>query len=220
MTNHSAATTQFRRSPKQGRSKALVDAICQSCLKIINSGRGDELSVSLIIKTAGVTKSSFYQYFPNVDTAIGHALTHYDLGYDEEDILLDEQLREKLSQLSLTDAIELVVNAACDRHVRLLKKYGSIYRRFHRNFSPMANVENGFDSVSVSTGAEIGEFVQCLLEGNTPSLKNCSIDAVVFLVAVGIVDFTGKTVDFEPRLLEQESFRKTLTGFFSSYFLQ
>lgn len=218
MTNHAPLATQSRRQPKQGRSKALVDAICQSCLKIINSGRGDELSVSLIIKTAGVTKSSFYQYFPNVDTAIGHALTHYDLGYDEEDVFLDQLLREKLKQLSLRDSIELIINAACDRHLRLLKKYGNIYRRFHRNFSPMTNLENGFDSVS--TSVEIGEFVQCLLGGNEPSLKNCSIDAVVFLVSVGIVDFTGKAVDFEPRLIEEESFRKTLAGFFASYFNQ
>lgn len=216
MTNHSTHAAQSRRRPKQGRSKALVDAICQSCLKIINDGRGDELSVSLIIKTAGVTKSSFYQYFPNVDAAIGHALTHYDLGYDEEDILLDQQLREKLKQYSITEAIKEIVHAACDRHVRLLKKYGSIYRRFHRNFSPMKNIENGFDSISETQ--ELAEFIRCLFEGKSPSLNNCSIDSIVFLVSVAIIDFTGKTVDYQPKLLEEEIFRKTLSGFLADYF--
>jgi AcrR family transcriptional regulator len=218
MPNSSAITTHARRLPKQGRSKALVDAICESCLKIINNGYGDELSVSLIIKTAGVTKSSFYQYFPNVDTAIGYALANYDRGYNEEDFLLDQHLLQEMKFLSLTESIELIVNAAFDRHARLLKKYGRIYRRFHRNFTPTVYFNNK-DSTA-STHDELNEFLRCIFAGHQPSLQNCSLEAIIFLMVTAIIDFTGKAIDFEPKLIEEASFRKTLVDFLVSYFRQ
>ena len=215
MTNSYSAISHSRRKPRQGRSKALVDAICQSCLKIINSGCGDQLSVSLIIKTAGVTKSSFYQYFPNVDTVIGYALANYDRGDGEEDFFFDEKLKEKVSKLSLTESIDLLVNAACDRHVRLLRKYGNIYRRFHRNFVPTRYFYG--ENNDTSENKELREFLYCLLDGNQPSFKTCSVETVIFLMVTTIVEFTGKAIDLDPRLVEEESFRNTLSNFLTSY---
>src|SRR4051812_36964206 len=112
---------QRRRQPRQSRSKALVDAIHQACMKIIENDKDDELSVRLIAKTAGITLSSFYQYFPNIDSVVASALLKNDQD-DERSANIKKQLTQQ--HLPRFQVIELLIDAICDGHIRFLKKYG------------------------------------------------------------------------------------------------
>jgi AcrR family transcriptional regulator len=51
----------LRKAPRQERSRALVDAVLEATSRVLSSGRVP--SVSLIVRVAGVSFGSFYQYF-------------------------------------------------------------------------------------------------------------------------------------------------------------
>lgn len=60
-----------RRSPRQGRSKATVDAILEAATRILEAG--ETFTTNHVAERAGVSVGTLYQYFPD-KTAIVHAL--------------------------------------------------------------------------------------------------------------------------------------------------
>jgi AcrR family transcriptional regulator len=60
-----------RRSPRQGRSKATVDAILEAATRILEAG--ESFTTNHVAARAGVSVGTLYQYFPD-KAAILHAL--------------------------------------------------------------------------------------------------------------------------------------------------
>lgn len=60
-----------RRSPRQGRSKATVDAILEAATRILEAG--ETFTTNHVAARAGVSVGTLYQYFPD-KAAILHAL--------------------------------------------------------------------------------------------------------------------------------------------------
>lgn len=65
--------TRERRTPRQERSRALVDAILDATADILRVHGLEHTTTTLIAARAGVSVGSLYQYFPN-KTALYHAL--------------------------------------------------------------------------------------------------------------------------------------------------
>lgn len=59
-----------RKSPKQGRSKALVDAIFEATVRILPSLGSRNITTKKIADLAGVSIGSLYQYFPNKESVL------------------------------------------------------------------------------------------------------------------------------------------------------
>jgi AcrR family transcriptional regulator len=91
-------TETERRNPVQQRSQERVDAIFEAVsVLIIEQGLG-ELKMAAIAKTAGISKASIYQYFPNT-SAIIRALAE---DYAER---FRQVLTDKLNQVDSVDAL-------------------------------------------------------------------------------------------------------------------
>jgi|SRR5215217_2041812 len=67
----SDAAAYARRSPRQGRSKATVDAILEAATRILEAG--EIFTTNHVAERAGVSVGTLYQYFPD-KTAILQAL--------------------------------------------------------------------------------------------------------------------------------------------------
>lgn len=59
-----------RKSPKQGRSKALVEAIYEATVRILPKVGSENVTTKKIADLAGVSIGSLYQYFPNKETLL------------------------------------------------------------------------------------------------------------------------------------------------------
>ena len=88
---------QPRKLPVQARSKALVDAIAEACLRILDKEGEDALTVNRIAEVSGATVGSIYQYFPNKESMIAAV---YERMLDQESVQL-YQMREQLHGLPL-----------------------------------------------------------------------------------------------------------------------
>ena len=70
----------LRKRPVQSRSRALVDAVEQACLQILDEAGEAALTVARISELSGVAVGSIYQYFPSKDAIVAllyeRALAH------------------------------------------------------------------------------------------------------------------------------------------------
>lgn len=61
----SKAAAGGRRSPKQARARALVDAVVEATAQVLREGGPEAANTNRIAERAGVSIGSLYQYFPN-----------------------------------------------------------------------------------------------------------------------------------------------------------
>src|SRR5471032_3134277 len=63
-------STVPRKSPKQARSKATIDALLTATARILIKEGFDHASTNRIAEAAGVSVGSLYQYFPSKETLV------------------------------------------------------------------------------------------------------------------------------------------------------
>ena len=68
-----------RKRPSQERSKSTVASILQAASEVVMQEGGEQASVAAIVRRAGVSAGTFYQYFPNKEALLAALLQHqYD----------------------------------------------------------------------------------------------------------------------------------------------
>lgn len=106
----------LRKRPTQSRSRALVEAVAQACLQILDESDEVALTVSHIAEVSGVAVGSIYQYFPNKDAII--ALLYERILDEESEELL--KMREKLLGVPLETALRSILPISFElKHVCL-----------------------------------------------------------------------------------------------------
>lgn len=65
MAKHAALSLEPRKTPRQARSIATVDAIFQATLQVLLAKGASHLTTTLVAERAGVSVGTMYQYFPN-----------------------------------------------------------------------------------------------------------------------------------------------------------
>lgn len=116
-----------RKRPNQSRSRALVDAVAQACLHILDEAGDEALTVARIAEVAGVAVGSIYQYFPNKD-AIVAVLYERILDQEAEQLLL---MRERLVGIPLTEAMREILANIIRVELRLFKLNQAFHLRYH-----------------------------------------------------------------------------------------
>ena len=117
---------QPRKLPVQARSKALVDAIAEACLRILDKEGEDALTVNRIAEVSGATVGSIYQYFPNKESMTAAV---YERLLDQE----SEQLfamREQLRGLPL----EALLRQVLANMLRVEQRLHSLSSAFHARY--------------------------------------------------------------------------------------
>lgn len=203
-----------RRQPKQRRSRTLVAAIREACLRILESGDSEPLTAKRIAETAGVTIGSFYQYFPNKEAVLLDVLMEQAPG-EADRIAAETRYVHTLSRESLGATLRELVHLTCERHLRMLKLHGDVYRRYHRQLD-FQNLVN----ISVRKYIEVTswqDWVRNLLERHRASIDCDALDIAAYLVATAIVNLTADAVDNAPELLRSDAFREQLTKLLLNY---
>lgn len=117
----------LRKHPNQSRSRALVDAVTQACLRILDEEGDEALTVARIAEVSGAAVGSIYQYFPNKD-AIVAMLYERVLDQESEQLLL---MREKLAGVPLTTALREILANIIRVELRLFKLNQAFHLRYH-----------------------------------------------------------------------------------------
>lgn len=123
---------QPRKLPVQARSKALVDAIAEACLRILEKEGEDALTVNRIAEVSGATVGSIYQYFPNKEAMIAAV---YERLLDQE----SEQLfamREQLQGLSL----EALLRQVFANMIRVEQRLHGLSSAFHARYLSLIHI--------------------------------------------------------------------------------
>ena len=117
----------LRKRPTQSRSRALVDAVEQACLRILDEGGEQTLTVARISEVSGVAVGSIYQYFPNKD-AIVTLLYERVLDQESEQLL---KMRERLIGVPLESALRDIFANIIRVEKRLFKLNKAFHLRYH-----------------------------------------------------------------------------------------
>lgn len=80
--SHSVSAPKPRKTPRQARARATVEAILEAAARILTGETVQALTTNRVAETAGVSIGSLYQYFPN------------------KEAILAELIREKRSRLT------------------------------------------------------------------------------------------------------------------------
>jgi AcrR family transcriptional regulator len=119
-----------RKTPRQSRSQATVDAIIEACLQLLEAGDADRITTNSIAERSGVAKGSLYQYFP--DKASIFAAT-----FDRVVSLEIEAHQASVvdwEELSLEDSIVFLVDRTLEIDHRLVKLHREFYQTYNRSF--------------------------------------------------------------------------------------
>lgn len=116
-----------RKRPNQSRSRALVDAVAQACLRILDEGGDEALTVARIAEVSGAAVGSIYQYFPNKD-AIVAMLYERILDQEAEQSLL---MRKRLIGVPLTTALREILANIIRVELRFFKLNQAFHLRYH-----------------------------------------------------------------------------------------
>jgi AcrR family transcriptional regulator len=117
----------LRKRPIQSRSRALVDAVAEACLRILDEAGDEALTMARIAEVSGVAVGSIYQYFPNKD-AIVALLYERVLDQESEQLLL---VRERLVGVPLTTALREILANIIRVEMRLFKLNQAFHLRYH-----------------------------------------------------------------------------------------
>ncbi|WP_298190050.1 TetR/AcrR family transcriptional regulator [uncultured Pseudomonas sp.] len=117
----------LRKRPTQSRSRALVDAVEQACLRILDEGGEETLTIARIAEVSGVAVGSIYQYFPNKD-AIVTLLYERVLDQESEQLL---KMRERLIGVPLESALRDIFANIIRVETRLFNLNKAFHLRYH-----------------------------------------------------------------------------------------
>ena len=193
----------LRKRPNQSRSRALVDAVAQACLHILDKEGEEALTVARIAEVSGAAVGSIYQYFPNKDAIVAML---YERVLDEE----SEQLlcmREKLAAAPLPAALREILANIVRVELRLFKLNQSFHLRHHAALhlgmwrSPYRNA---------------GEFIEAtwlpLLQMRAHEISTPHPEMAAYLVGQGLRGVMRSALEDIPEQLESPAFLDSLVA--------
>ena len=196
-----------RREPIQERSQALVDAIVEAGLRILENEGLAQLTTTRIAEVAGVSVGSLYRYFPNKQAIVARVLDA--LVVAEQRATLDEEtIVRDLSSVPAEEALRTIVLFNIDYHRRQLALGDDFYREHHRDFS-----------LGAKMGHEQGlRVIRGVLEAHRDSLEIPNLDIAAFMLARGASALVRIAVEERPDLIESDEFAEELIRVFTAYF--
>ena len=192
-----------RRTPKQRRSREIVDAIVAAGRLLLEEGGPAALTTNHIAERAGVSVGSLYRYFSNKE-AILAAIYEADAAREASELVGEERV---LEERPLEEALTAVVDFQLERHRRLLEMEGDFYRDHHRSFS----LTRRLGPESVEAG------ILRMLRAHADQLRVRDLDQAAFLIAFGISAVLRMAVDTRPQKLYEPAFRQELLDLVQRY---
>ena len=203
--------TAPRKLPQQERSRALVASLRQACLQILDEEGAAALTTNRIAEVAGVAIGSIYQYFPNKEAIVAEVYEEVS----EAELRSMREIGEQLRQLSLEDAIRLIIERALARENRLMKLHREFYRRHYRSFDLTARWGRDAHDPAVAVDALTG-----LLERERQKLRVRDPRLAAFLIARGMRAIIWLTLEERPEYISDPAFLDELVDLSLRYLLE
>lgn len=197
------APTAVRRTPKQRRSREIVEAIVEAGRRILEERGADALTTNHVAERAGVSIGSLYRYFPN-RAAVLAAIYDRDATREARELAHE---RWAIADLPLEQALETLVDFQLERHRRLLEMESSFYRSHHGEFG-----------LSDRIGAEaVVEGIRAILAAHATRVRARDLDEAAYLIARGVSGVLRLTLEERPEKLSEPSFRDELLDLVTRY---
>lgn len=192
-----------RKLPTQSRSRALVEAVVEACLRILDEEGAAALTVQRIAEVSGATVGSIYQYFPNKDAVI--ALVY-------ERVLQTEAVRVSLdhgriSGLPLAVALREIIGNTIRMELRLSR----LNREFHLKY--YADLQLGMRCGTYATSRDYVQdtwlkFIR--LYGS--EITATDREAAAYMLGMGLRAVVRMALEDDPARLEQPGFLDSLVN--------
>ena len=193
-----------RKVPKQGRSKATVDAILDATAHILIKDGYEHASTNRIAEKAGVSIGSLYQYFPNKQALVSALNTR--LG--EKEMLGIQRKFQDISEVPVDLAVRELVQAFVDSHRVSPKLHKVLVEQVPRVGD--AKKINEIDE-------EIRRMMRDYLGSKELGLSDHKIDIIVFVVMNIVETLTHQAVLHHPELLQGDTLVDEIAGIVDLY---
>ncbi|UOA25675.1 TetR/AcrR family transcriptional regulator [Pseudosulfitobacter sp. DSM 107133] len=125
-----------RKTPKQARAKASVEAILQGAAHILQTGGLDHLTTNRVAEVAGVSIGTLYQYFPSKDAILTQLIR-------EKRALLLQELQAATASMqseAFDDTLAKLLHAAVSSQLHFPKLSKTL--EYVENYLPLAQETN------------------------------------------------------------------------------
>lgn len=196
----SRASLNPRKSPRQERSRATLDAIMQAATYILVEAGWEAFTTNAIAERAGVNIGSLYQYFPNKE-AILSELRERHVKETRQKLLTSLPLLS--TQHSLHDALVLLVRALIEEHRIAPALHRAISEELPGSLK-CSDVEDSFD--------------EQLLQALTPFMKNVP-DArlAIHIASIAVHAVIHETTCHEPGIFDRPELEGELVSLLEKY---
>lgn len=174
-----------RRKPSQGRSKLLVEAIIQSCQKILEQEGVNQLTTNRIAEVAGITIGSLYQYFPNKEAILATLFSETIAAETDQISRAATQRILAQTQISLRATLRELIQVNAELHLRFLQIHGDFYREYYDFF----DFHSGVNALIVDVYRQPSweEWLPTLLKKYREEIAITNVEQAALIVS-GIID--------------------------------
>ena len=167
-----------RKLPSQSRSRSLVSALIEACLRILQGEGAEALTMHRLSEVSGVAVGSIYQYFPNMEAIVTLAFDHI---LDEEATVHVAALRERIAGLALDAALREIL----DNMVRMELRLYRLHREFHLKYHPDLKVGMRTGPYE-NTRQYVDEAWSVFVTMYLPSLDPLRRDMAAYMLGIGM----------------------------------
>lgn len=178
-----------RRTPKQERSKEMVDAILDATAQVLIEEGYDRASTNKIAARAGVSIGSLYQYFENKESLVGALNTK--LGENEFEIIKNQF--DKIGDMPLRQAIREIVEVMVESH----RLQPDLHKVLVEQVPRVGETER-----IRKIDSEIVALVRNQLCKYYPGTEASDLDLIVFIIFNVVETLTHQAVLYRPELLK------------------
>ena len=205
-----------RKRPRQHRSRALVEAIREACLKILEQEGPDRLTTERIADVAGVNIASLYQYFPNKEAVLAEV-------YEERMAGLLAQTESEFERIhALTDqGVEATLAAIIDLEATLLLQLYRMYPDFYLQYQQSLDIRARVNQLTQSlANPSWEEWFPGFLRRHRQQLRAGPIDTMAFIARRSLDASLQSALAERPEALEDPTFRREVLSLLLRYLLK
>lgn len=179
--------TSPRKSPRQERSRATVDAILEATARVLLRDGYDRASTNRIAQAAGVSVGSLYQYFPSKE-ALAAALI--DRHMTETEALL--QVPESEMGRPLPELARLLVRGMLRAHA----VHPKLHQVLMEHVPKVGRLERRRDLDETAA-----RLVRGILEARKREIRKMDLELATFVIIASVEAVTHKAATEHPELL-------------------
>jgi AcrR family transcriptional regulator len=201
------AQTTPRKSPRQARSEATVDAVLEATARVLVKVGYDHASTNRIAAEAGVSVGSLYQYFPSKEALVAALIDRHMT----EMIEVFEAQFDALNALPFPVAVYALVRVMLEAHRVNPKLHKVLVEQV-----PRVGRLNRLHEIEVRVGARVRGY----FELRRAELRTADLDLAIFVCVYTVEGLTHAAVLEHPEYLQDDKLAREITAVIVRYMMK